>query len=101
MKIYVIIGSTGEYSDHSEWPVCWRSTLAEAEQVVAVCNAEAAAFKRWMDDDQDHLERRYGKAFEEYRAKMLDPSCTVDYTGTTYLVWVVCEDPREDAKEQP
>lgn len=98
MKIYIVIGHTGEYSDASEWPVCWRPSLAEAEQVVALCNAEAAQFKRWMDSDDGSYG---GKTWEEYRSRMFDPSCSVDYTGTSYHVWTVCEDPSEDRPQRP
>ncbi len=96
MKIYVIIGRTGEYSDMNEWPVCWRSSLAEAEAVIAELQKQADEYKRWADadDDGDH----YGKAGEQRRAAMLDPSFSCDYTGTTYHVWAVCEDPREDVQ---
>ncbi len=95
MKIYVIIGWTGEYSDMSEWPVCWRSSLAEAEAVIVELQRQADEYARWLktDDDSDH----YGRSGEQRRAAMLDPSFSCDYSGASYYVWAVCEDPREDA----
>ncbi len=93
VKIYVVIGRTGEYSDRAEWPVCWRATLAEAEQVIAVCNKQAREYKRWADSPEGDT---YGREGELRRAAVLDPSFACDYTGTTYSVWSICEDPRED-----
>jgi hypothetical protein len=89
-KIYLVIGRTGEYSDRSEWPVCWRESLSDAEQIVAKLNAEAAAFKEWDDD----AERYSGDAERNERMKaMTDPSFSCDYTGTTYSTWAVEREP--------
>lgn len=93
MKIYVIVGSTGEYSDKNEWPVCFRFTLDEANQVIVELQRQADEFKRWADEPENNA---YSKEGEAKRAAMLDPSFSCDYTGTTYHVWTVCEDPRED-----
>jgi hypothetical protein len=92
-KIYVIVGRTGEYSDASEWPVCWRGTLAEAEAVIAVLQQQADDFKKW-EDDPENQGHAYSKEGESRRAAMLDPSFACDYTGTTYCVWAVQDDPR-------
>jgi len=98
MKIYVVIGATGEYSDKSEWPVCWRSTLAEAELVVQVCNREAAEYKRWDDAHYGAVEWDEKQA---KLAKMFDPYFVCDYTGTTYHVWTIEEDPHEGRERKP
>lgn len=94
MKIFVVVGRTGEYSDASEGPVCWRSSLGEAETVIAELQRQADEYKRWYDADCDG--EVYGAAGEQRRAAMLDPSFACDYPGTSYRVWTVCEDPRED-----
>jgi hypothetical protein len=97
MKLYVVIGSSGEYSDHSEWPVCWRSTIEEAQLVVEQCQREAEAFQRWhnaeMVPDWSEEQRR--------KAAMLDQSFTHGYTGTRYYVWTIPEDPREGMTQKP
>ena len=90
-KIYVVIGRTGEYSDSREWPVMWRHTLADAEACVAQLNEEARAFMA-----------RHGKyapweAEQEFRKTALDPQASFDYTGTSYHVWAVLDDPRGEA----
>ncbi len=95
MKIYVIVGRTGEYSDMSEWPVCWRGSLAEAEAVIVELQRQADAYVEWKNSDEGTMEH-HGSEGEARRAAMLDPSFASDYTGTTYHVWAVCEDPRED-----
>jgi hypothetical protein len=95
-KIYIVIGATGEYSDHSEWPVTWCKTLPEAESVVAKLNAEAAAFKQWdreQPDDWSYDER------DRRMKAMTDPSFACDYTGTTYHVWTVSDTLRRQMQE--
>lgn len=87
-KIYIVIGSTGEYSDHTEWPVGWCSTIEKANALVAKLDAEAKAFREWDNacDSHDHWKLR-----EERMRSMSDPSFSCDYTGTTYSVWTVEE----------
>jgi hypothetical protein len=96
-KIYVVVGRTGEYSDRSEWPVCWRESLADADAFVAKLEAEAVAFKKWEDENP-------GEYMDADRRKsaMTDPMFACDYTGTTYYVWTVERDPaRLAATEAP
>lgn len=39
--IYIVVASCGEYSDHSEWFVCWRTTREEATEVARTCAEQA------------------------------------------------------------
>ncbi len=39
--IYLVIGRTGEYSDRSEWTVCWFPTREEAEAHRDLCQRES------------------------------------------------------------
>jgi len=78
-KIYVVFGTTGEYSDRSEWMVKAFHTEKEADDLAATCNKEAAAvfvesdgitaMCAIKDDGIPH-----------------DPACQWDYTGTDYYV---------------
>ena len=47
-EIYVVMGTTGEYSDKTEWPVKAFFDLSKAEDVVVKATARAAEleFKR-------------------------------------------------------
>jgi hypothetical protein len=92
-KIYVIIGSCGAYSDHSEWPVTWRPTLKEAEDIVKILTEQADAF-----DSLSHVKRREAnELFPEYELQqtMLDQSFS-SYYRTTYRIWAISDDFRTD-----
>lgn len=88
-KIYVVMGSTGEYSDHREWPVCSYSSEKAAAQRVVDCTASAARF----DKDDDTVFDRYSLAFfdEEQKAAAnpLDPQINVSYTGVQYSFFAI------------
>ncbi|HZF98301.1 MAG TPA: hypothetical protein VEY92_08675 [Pseudoxanthomonas sp.] len=68
--IYVVIGTTGEYSDCREWMVAAYMDKAMAEQHVTLASASAPK------GDVD---------WQDYEAKNpYDPGMSVDYTGTQY-----------------
>lgn len=98
--IYVIIGSTGEYSDRSEWPVCWRTAKEDAQQVVEVCSTQAKAWEAFRDSPEG-IEQgfsRYHSIDAEHLSKMFDKQFRCDYTGTSYYIWEVPDDPTETAE---
>jgi len=76
LKIYVVQGSTGEYSDHREWLVCAFTREKSAQAFVEVVSARAR-----------ELQMQYGKYWgipdgsNEY-----DPSMEIDYTGVNYHI---------------
>jgi len=79
MPVYVVIGTTGEYSDHREWPVkaYYSKTLAEQH----VVNAGRRANELFVQYG------RYGdvpKGENEYDSKMESA-----YTGQRYYIWEV------------
>jgi hypothetical protein len=84
MKIYVVIGQTGEYSDRSEWVVAaYRSEEdAKAHVVAATANADAwHAFAQSCEGmDMEWSEQNERKK----SANPLDPFFECDYTGTRY-----------------
>ena len=85
MIIWIVEGSTGEYSDHTEWPVCAFKTEELAKEMVELCSAEYRRIKirreelgleRWEDLPADCI-HKYDKGFTE------------DYTGTNYQCYPV------------
>lgn len=80
MKIYIIQGSTGEYSDHKEWVVCALRDKQKAQefihQLVQEANTILSKFKNkneWRRSNDWHPE-----------VPSNDPQFAVDYTGFNY-----------------
>ena len=85
--VYVVMGETGEYSDHCDWPVLAFDTEEMAQTFVT--NAE-----KWLREHD--LWRRSGYIDIDYdqqeallRSCPFDPDVKTDYTGTRYLVMPV------------
>lgn len=81
MQVHIVMGSTGEYSDRSEWPVVAYTDLAMAEQHVKFASRYADAVfaareSRWRWDSAD-------------LANPYDSQMSMDYTGTRYYVMSV------------
>ena len=84
MRVYIVFGTTGEYSDRTEWPVRAFLSENEAAQLVAAL------------DERVRIERMDGSGFgpgyyerlDEVteRMKDVDPNFQTDYTGTRYYV---------------
>ncbi len=74
--IYVVEGSTGEYSDRNEWPVAAFTDEALAMEMVKRCEKFAPK------DDLSYQARRAAK-------NPYDPNMKVDYTGTSYSYYEV------------
>ena len=74
-KVYVVMGSTGEYSDHQEW-------------MVAAYFNEALAAKRVVDCDRA-ASARFVDRFKNCDPDPLDPEMRLDYTGTKYSVYAL------------
>lgn len=76
-KIYIVMGSCGEYSDHTTWQIAAYKTEEEARKHV-----EKAA-ERFSELNLKYHEDVYAipKKENEYDAGM-----HVDYTGTRYYV---------------
>jgi hypothetical protein len=84
--IYVVIGSTGEYSDRSEWPVrAYRNEAAAQAEVLRLGEAASAFYAKW--EPNGYGPERH-KAEDAHRATF-DPSFRCDYTGTSYYLYSV------------
>ena len=73
-KIYVVFGSTGEYSDRSEWMVKAFTSLEQAKELVV--NAERRAKEIFVVRGSSYSSV---KGLNEF-----DPNMGMDYTGTQY-----------------
>jgi hypothetical protein len=81
LKIYIVGGQTGHYSDHSEWVVKAFRTRRVAEKYAAAAEAVAKEiFQRCESGELERWEIDYGK-LNQY-----DPKGVMDYTGTSYYV---------------
>ena len=78
MKIYVVTGRTGEYSDRREWFVKAFVSESRAAELVTLADKRAAelAATNWRSWDDD---------FPKYSNEH-DPDMDMDYTGTSYHI---------------
>jgi hypothetical protein len=76
-KIYLVYGSTGEYSDYSQWNVKSFKDKAQAEQLVEKLN-------NWCKENGVHLDKMTNR-HERWNLKCpYDKYFHCDYTGTIY-----------------
>lgn len=77
MKIFVVRGTTGEYSDRTEWPVkAFLSEKAAQELVIAATQRANEVF----------TDRSYDRDIDK---NQFDPDMRMDYTGTSYMIETV------------
>lgn len=79
MKIYVVEGATGEYSDHREWPV--KAYVSEDKAKQHVVKATQRGNEIFAQSGS-----KYGphEGENEY-----DPNMRIDYTGVRYNYYEV------------
>lgn len=77
VKIFLVMGSTGEYSDRYEWPVGAYLNEAAARE-----HADLAAFEA----KRLHKSKQSKYASVEEGANKYDPTMNMSYTGTDYYV---------------
>lgn len=83
--LYVVMGTTGEYSDRSEWPVRAFATEAGADAFVSELD-------EWLRVHRVHMDQRGELPNYHDRgllAPELDPKFECDYTGTSYWIMTV------------
>ena len=84
----MVEGSTGEYSDHCEWPVCAYTNKTKAE--TRVVEAQARANELFA-----------GEGSYPYKldgVNEFDSNMRMDYTGVEYQTYEVELDPIDDRK---
>ena len=78
--IYLVSGSTGEYSDRRDWVVRAFRSKENAQGFVVTC--ENFVQKHWPDGDKSYYEHPFSCKHEGGP----DPSVHMDYTGTEYSI---------------
>lgn len=79
MKIYVVFGTSGEYSDRREWPVKAFKSKEQAE--VLVINATQEANRIFSANGDKYYDWDNEKDPNKY-----DPEMDMDYTGASYYI---------------
>lgn len=82
--IFVVIGSTGEYSDHQEWPVASFDTEQAAQEHIAFLSDTWRILKGGGDLPGWTERQAAAKQMEAF-----DPSFKCDYTDSRYYFWKV------------
>ena len=82
MNIYLVQGSTGEYSDHREWLIAAFYSEGKAQSLVTAATARANEIMVERNGDY------YGipEGTNQY-----DPHMQVDYTGVVHYTYLTVE----------
>jgi len=80
MRIYVVMGTTGEYSDRTEWPVKAFTVKRKAERLITLATEDA---KR-LESERETTYSNSPEGSSEH-----DPKIQMDYTGTEYFYYEV------------
>ncbi len=78
-KVYIVYGSSGEYSDRTEWAVAVVETEDDAKAYVAALD------EQYKQIPQEMHEARWCHEDEMKAIMTLDPCFESDYTGTHYF----------------
>lgn len=84
-KVYIIVGTTGEYSDHTQWNVATYIDKDQAQIHLERLNEQIKSLK--LDRESNNRPKRSYSDRKQERTKIertLDPNITVDYTGVSY-----------------
>jgi len=88
VTIYVVMGTTGEYSDRGEWPVrAHRTKLAAEDHVARAERLAKAAFAKYGSHMFSWQTEAEGGLSDEFKAE--DPNLNWQYTGTSYFIYEV------------
>ena len=80
MKIYIVQGETGEYSDRIEWVVCAFKSEEDARECVEQLSVLARLLKIAVADYKSDYDRV--RETDEFLAlEEKDPECRLDYGG--------------------
>lgn len=78
MKIYLVWGSTGEYSDRTDWTVCAYRSKAKAE------DHASKAMRRGKEIQKSEEWQEHRRDPDKCPKNEFDPQFQMDYTGTEY-----------------
>lgn len=78
--VFLVTGSTGEYSDRGEWPVYVFGTEPEARAYVEFLTVKRQELGVGYEDEYDAREAA------EKAMQAFDPRYSEDYTGTSWRV---------------
>lgn len=84
MKIYIVLGNTGEYSDFKEWIVCAYKDEVKAKNRVIELETLLKSFKDQCKESDFRYDYEVGMQVQEEMRKSGDPRCEIDYTWTRY-----------------
>ena len=83
-KIYVVQGSTGEYSGHIEWLVCAFQDQDKAKSLVEYLSMLAR--HAMQECETAGLEYHWDEQPSGKMLRLADPNACIDYTGINYEV---------------
>lgn len=87
MRIYVVFGQTGEWSDHCTWPVKAFKHLDNAKELITKATASANEFFQAVESNEVC---KYDLSLQDWaKVNPYDPKFSMDYTGTSYYYTVV------------
>lgn len=78
-EVFIVYGSTGEYSDRSEWAAAVVETEDDAKAYVTALEQQYQRIPRKLH------ENRYRHEDKMKAIMTLDPEFSADYTGTSYF----------------
>lgn len=89
-KVYIVFGQTGEYSNHSDWPVRGFLVRELAERFEFGCAKWAYEHSERIDEHEEcddcYSEKSNGRKCPDTEKSPHDPKYRRDYTGTDYFV---------------
>ncbi|NIQ92427.1 MAG: hypothetical protein GWN93_26980 [Deltaproteobacteria bacterium] len=86
MKIFIVMGTAGEYANTEQWPVKAFRSKRRAEDI------GTKAMRRANEIYEDHF-KKYGR--RDLPENEYDPDMEMDYTGTSYFLYEVELDENE------
>lgn len=94
MQVYVVMGTSGEYSDRYEWGVCVYQDEALAQQHVIMAQKEASIINKAISDldwsDFIEFDNNESKQNTLIKSNIFDVNMQSDtYTGTSYYICAV------------
>jgi len=90
MKIWVVMGGSGEYSDRREWPVRAYTDMAEVQRQILLLTGKGNELSAERDRLRDEVSDRWWDfPSEEMRKTLPDPFIEFDYTGVSYFYYEV------------